>query len=410
MCELVYAAVINESCNTMADLKARSYSTKVFLEACGNLVERDQYTDFVRPAHFSVQEYFTNPPKNAAIGSRAEYFTSYESAQTQLAGAYMSYLMMNDLGKRERILFDGYAACHFDRHLQSLKDVSTGLQNQLRRLLSSDGKILGDILCEKYTRMEDRQMLQLPNVNAGTFVFATRLCDTPQLNICQNGWAGVNIPSNALVIASHFGWLGVVNGLLDLGYMANTLNASGIGPLYVAVREGHAGIVNQLLKSGGNVNAQGVDHVNILWEAVIRGNFQVTELLLNAGADVNKEDECDETVLHCAVCQEDYELIKLLLDAGADVNAHGGHEGNALRRAAHRDDYKTVKLLLDAGADPNAQGGAALQTAAFCTGNSESVELLLAAGADVNAQGGCFGNALQAAAFNTGNLEAIKLL
>ena len=136
----------------------------------------------------------------------------------------------------ERRSIYAYIRDYFDQHLQRLKDVNTDLQNQLQRLLLSNGKTLGRILRKRGSEGYPMEEIdQTSSVTAGTFVFSIRLCDTPQLDICQNGWAGVNIPSDALVLASHFGFLYTVNKLLDLGHLADTLDVNGNGPLYVAV-------------------------------------------------------------------------------------------------------------------------------------------------------------------------------
>ncbi|KAJ7195884.1 ankyrin repeat-containing domain protein [Mycena rebaudengoi] len=233
--------------------------------------------------------------------------------------------------------------------------------------------------------------------------------------------------ADALIVASHWNCLGVVQPLLKHG---TNVDAKEGAALRTAIEGGHMRVVQLLLEHGADVNAQGGHHGNALQAASIKGYLEVVRVLLQNHADVNALGGHYGTALQAASAEGNLDVVQLLLEDGANVDLQGGEYGTALQVATAKGNMAIVQLLLEHGADLNVQGGYygfALQAASWTgstevvrlllengadhhgQGGIEVVQLLLKNGADVNVQGGYYGTALQAASW-WGSVEIVQLL
>ena len=188
--------------------------------------------------------------------------------------------------------------------------------------------------------------------------------------------------STPLVVATHCGYQGIVNLLLEHGADVNATDLE--TPLSAATMTGNVEIVEMLLKKGANIDGQWSTHGNPLERAVRYDQFEVVQILLKRGANPNGHGWFTGwgTPLMAACSNENEKYIRLLVESGADVNRGGAFYGPALHEAASAGKMDTVRLLLDLGADFNSQGGrhGSPFLAAVAGGNKEIVELFLRLG------------------------------
>jgi ankyrin repeat protein len=424
--ELIDAVAVEDSSTMRSDL--HRYPKEVILEVCANLlVEENQ---FIRPIHYSVQEYFTKPPKGVIDSHCSKYFTAFEHAQAQLAKSCLLYLMLDFLAKgpcqdssdlQERLLnypFAWYSSQFFDKHIQCLGEVTGDILERLNMFLSSTGNTLSAVLQLRRLRnghdpiivTKDFDPFSWP-INAATVIYATALYDLPCLHREDSKWMKLKVPKYTLHLASSGGSLDAVNRLLELGHSIHDQDESGATPLYYASANGHERIVRPLLDGGAEINAQGGRFGTALQAASIRGHDQIVKLLLKNGAQVNLRVGRYGNALQAASVDGHNRIVQRLLDNGAEINDQGGRYGNALQAASANGYDEIVQLLLKKGADVNAEGGRygnALQAASFA-GHNQIVEQLLTKGANVKAHGGRYGYALQAAS-RYGYVQVVQVL
>ena len=244
-----------------------------------------------------------------------------------------------------------------------------------------------------------------------------------------------------LMIATEYGYIGLVKLLLDSGADVNAQNKHGKTPLNIASYDCHSEIVKLLLNSGANINHKNkagrssllscgvkrstLEHINWLenysddnptppsqtWILFVKylSDFykeksttdsayfeivQVFQILLDYGADVNSEDIHGNTTLILASSNGYTEIVKLLLNANADVNKKNKNGDNALMLAHANEFLSIVKLLLDFDAEIN-----------FKFGKKIATEILLSAGVNINDINNEFINACA-----KGSIKTVKLL
>ena len=410
-------------CRSREDLELDEVN--VILKACANLITEEN--GFIRPIHYSVQEFFTNPGLGPLQGCCLENIREPNFAHRILATSCLSYLQLDVLAegpcdivfqlydRLEEYPFLWYAALFFDRHVLDLPDLPEEVFGLVTTLLNRDGPSLAavlQILAVQDPFDIDRLIGEFTKVSfevsASTILYSTILFNVPQI---AEQYAGLALSDYVLHRASAGGLIDLVVRLIGEGYDVKEEDNQGVTPLYYSCSGGHIEVMEQLLQAGADVNAQGGHYGNALQAAAYGGHQKMVEQSLQAGADVNAQGGEYGNALQAAAYRGYQKMVERLLQAGADVNAQGGEYGNALQAAAYRGYQKMVERLLQAGADVNAQGGYygnALQAAAY-GGHEEMVERFLQAGADVNAQGGYCGSALQAAAYR-GHEEVVEQL
>jgi ankyrin repeat domain-containing protein 50 len=401
------AIATKSPCRSQEDLELDEVD--VILKACANLIAEEN--GFIRPIHYSVQEFFTNPGLGSLQGCCLENIREPNFAHRILATSCLSHLQLDVLAegpcynefqlyhRLREYPFLWYAARFFDRHVLDLPDLPEEVFDLVTTLLNRDGPSLAAVLQIlavqdpfDYSRISGDFTKVSFEVSASTILYSTVLFDVPQI---AKQYAGIALSDYVLHRASAGGLIDLVIRLIGEGYDVKEEDDQGVTSLYYSCSGGHTEVMERLVQAGADVNAQGGYYGNALQAAAVGSHGEVVERLLQAGVDVNTQGGFHGNALQAAARGGHEKMVEQLLQAGADTNAQGGEYGNALQAAVIRRHEKIVEQLLQAGADVNAQGGKygnALQAAAV-GGHEKMVEQLLQAGADVNAQGGKYGNA-----------------
>lgn len=362
----------------------------LILGACANLLVLDSTGRYgtsdlamVRPAHYSVEEYFTTH-KLDSTSILASHLLDPGKVHADLALICLAHLkqpmmIFGELEVRHTSLclaqdpFLAYAALSFDSHVFLGVDF---LETQVQDFLESGEQLLQNVL---FTRATYR----LPWLMC--FLSSTTQSIAP-------GWDEFK----QAAIRSHWGAALMVDATL-LGRLPNIREhyatpEGAAHALEYACRCNDHGRVSQLLDDGADPNVQTFIDGSILHVALRIQSDRTEELLIERGADVNACDVWGASVLQFAAMTASPEIVELLLDKGADINARGGEWGNALYAATIRDNHADavpiVELLVQHGADVNARGGhcgTALAAAAYL-GRQQIAEILLSNGANVNVE------------------------
>lgn len=96
----------------------------------------------------------------------------------------------------------------------------------------------------------------------------------------------VSVEGTALLAASHFGYLDVVNVLLAAGaFMEATTSTLNSTSLHLAGQRGHPEVVRELISAGAKVNCRRSDGATPLVSAATKGHVHIVRDLLRAKAD-----------------------------------------------------------------------------------------------------------------------------
>lgn len=137
--------------------------------------------------------------------------------------------------------------------------------------------------------------------------------------------------TTALMFASNFGYLEMIDELLDRGADPNTAQADGATALMLAAQAGQSEAVDKLIRRGANVNKRHQDGRTALMLAAGSGTIQVKNV-----TDSN----------HRAI-------VIALLAANADVSVVSRNGRTALTEAGSTDHNDLVPFFLARGANPN---------------------------------------------------------
>lgn len=209
---------------------------------------------------------------------------------------------------------------------------------------------------------------------------------------------------DALMHASFFGHLDVVETLLRHGADVGTRARNRTTALMAAIQNGHSDIARLLVEYGADVNAVDDAGMPPLMTAAWAGNAEMVEFLIARGADVNYRNARGWTALSVARQKGHTEIITVLRRAGAI-------EVEDLFAAAKEGDLQKLAFLLEQGLDVNARdgsGGTPLMWAAL-HGHLDAVRYLLQKGALVNERDNCGWTALMSAVTRD-HLEIAELL
>lgn len=124
----------------------------------------------------------------------------------------------------------------------------------------------------------------------------------------------------ALMIASWFGKLELVQWLLAKGAATDVLDSTNKSALYYAIGSRHVDVVAALLKKGARIDvahASGEDP--LLFKAILTSRPDIVQLLLDSGADPNLATLSGEMAINVALTHE-AEFVKILIEKGADIN------------------------------------------------------------------------------------------
>jgi ankyrin repeat protein len=187
---------------------------------------------------------------------------------------------------------------------------------------------------------------------------------------------------SALMLATMFNRVGVVEALVRAGADVSKADLSGNAPLIVAA---NATIAKTLIEQGAEVEAVNNRGETALWRAIHCQHLDVVEALVLAGADVDKADENGDAPLAYAVCRSKWPVVAILARSNLlDVDEEIWDDKTALwmaltetrtPEAAH----KAAIALICAGADVDFWSDG--MTLLHASTSARNMSLLLAAGA-----------------------------
>ena len=197
-------------------------------------------------------------------------------------------------------------------------------------------------------------------VRAGADVVKADNCGNAPLSVAANATIatmiierGVDVNAvnqsgqSALLLATMFNRVGVVEALVRAGADVSKADNCGNAPLSVAA---NATIATMMIERGADVNAVNKRGESVLWRTALNGCDDVVEALVQAGADVNKADQSGGAPLSVAA---NATIAKTLIERGAEVDAVDNRGETALWRAIHCQHLDVVEALVQAGADVN---------------------------------------------------------
>ncbi|KAF2176087.1 hypothetical protein K469DRAFT_478602, partial [Zopfia rhizophila CBS 207.26] len=296
--ELQDALATNSDCRSRQGLQLDD--VEVILEACGTLLE--EANGAIRPIHYSVQEFFTNPaPESLQPVIRRQVLDS-NSMHTRLSFMCLRYIQLSAFNEPTRNHIDlyfrlqynpfvCYATQNFDHHISQCGTAGIDAMQQLEELFRQASQCLAAVLQIKVVRdgsgldsvRRDFDPILFP-VSASTIIYATQLYELHDL---RRQWAGHTPPKYALHYASAAGLTSAVVRILEAECDINESDGRNATPLYYASAEAHLPIVRLLLEKGADVNTQGGYYGNALQAASYGGHDKIVDVLVKQGAVVN---------------------------------------------------------------------------------------------------------------------------
>ena len=254
------------------------HNINVIFEACANLIAEER--GIVRPIHYSVQEFFTNPSSEALKGSCLNQLLEPTYIHQRLAQSCLYYLRLGVLDegpeieqlklywKLEDYPFLWYSARFFDHHVQSMQNLPKSVLQLLETQLHCKSSNLAALLQIRMIRNPDNVTALAADfqeisyaVDASTILYVTQLYNVAAL---KSQFLEHGIPKYALHLACSAGLFAAVTRLVEKGCNVNEQDHTHASPCYYACAAGHVLILELLLEQGADVNAQGGYYGNAL--------------------------------------------------------------------------------------------------------------------------------------------------
>ncbi|MDD3934838.1 ankyrin repeat domain-containing protein [Rhodoferax sp.] len=141
-----------------------------------------------------------------------------------------------------------------------------------------------------------------------------------------------------------------LNALLNRGFDPNTLDATGLPGLILALKNDAFKVASVLVSHPRiKVEVRNTADESPLMLAALKGELQLCRLMIQKGGDINKPGWAP---LHYAATHGHLEVLSLLLEEHAYIDAASPNNTTPLMMAAHYGTPAAVQLLLEAGADP----------------------------------------------------------
>ncbi|KAJ8303241.1 hypothetical protein KUTeg_019637, partial [Tegillarca granosa] len=125
----------------------------------------------------------------------------------------------------------------------------------------------------------------------------------------------------ALHWASEYGYLNIINLLLDSSWDVNLQDAKGQTPLHIACDHHNEVVSNCLISAGCDITIRDVTGNTPLHRAVHANLEGIVSRLCDLGADVHAINNNCWTVLHEAIRVGNRYVVRKIITMGADVNA-----------------------------------------------------------------------------------------
>ena len=151
--------------------------------------------------------------------------------------------------------------------------------------------------------------------------------------------------STALIQASHFGKLEVVEKLIQYGATVEQANYKNTTALMRASQEGHERIVELLLRHNCVVNRRNDEQMTALMLGSQRGHVNVVKLLIHFGAEIDATTNQKSSSLMLAVKRKQLEVARVLVTAGAELNLRDEKGRTVVETAQKRGMNDFVEIL-----------------------------------------------------------------
>ena len=173
---------------------------------------------------------------------------------------------------------------------------------------------------------------------------------------CLDQGADINTTNSdggdtALIIAAQYGYIDIVNLLLECGATTDNQKNNGARVLITASYEGHTYIVNSLLKHKAVTDVVDMYGCTALMYAAYKGCTDIVKLLLKHKAATDLVNQDGWTALMAASQNGHSKTVKILLEGGANIECTMNNGKTSLMMAAQHGRSKTIKVLLEEGAN-----------------------------------------------------------
>lgn len=153
-----------------------------------------------------------------------------------------------------------------------------------------------------------------------------------------------SLPS--IIWASLYGWVELVDTLLNLGCRTDVLDARGRNALHAACALGRLDVCHRLLQAGVDSRHADPRGVTAVMVAAHRGHVELVRAVVQSDpAQVRLADHRGWTPLFHAVCSGAEDVMLLLIECGADVGHVDAQGWTAMRHAKELQRHSCGQIL-----------------------------------------------------------------
>ncbi|XP_076609774.1 ankyrin repeat and death domain-containing protein 1A isoform X3 [Chaetodon auriga] len=218
---------------------------------------------------------------------------------------------------------------------------------------------------------------------------------------------------NALLLASWFGHLKLLQILVSCGAKLNCENKDGLNMLHCAAQRGHISIMEFIMEDLEDICLDSIDKSGktALHLAAEHGHSEVAEFLIGMGCTHGLKDKEENTAMHLAAKCGHAAVLHRIMETGVDIDEKNIDGLTALHLAADGGHYECVKLLLESGCNINTQTNKNMSALHFVAqhGFDREACLLLEAGVNTDAVNNQHNTSLHLAVFSN-HTEVVRLL
>ncbi|XP_035827108.1 uncharacterized protein LOC101855204 [Aplysia californica] len=139
----------------------------------------------------------------------------------------------------------------------------------------------------------------------------------------------------------------VSSGVASIGH--DPINENGDKPLHLAAAYGFIDVIDNIINAGGSVNAPNKRKRTPLHSAVAAGHFEVASLLIRRGAEVKDQETMTVPLLHMAAASHNIEVVQMMLERGVETNLRDHQRNTPLHIVASQAKiYLNQRMVLPA--------------------------------------------------------------
>lgn len=331
-----------------------NYSSSDVRAVTFDLLVMNWIYDSVSVKHFTVHNFFTNPPSGMP-SECAELIPTTEGAHAQMAIMCLQHLLAD---APSRNIFEdiiSYCGRQFAAHIRHLKEIPEELLNLLDELFWKKPEKFSKILAWKWPEgtFEDYPNFSCPggvkSVDVNLFLRCTELDQVPFIwsRYASSESSPESYPEEYIFLAAIAGMEDIVKALIARGANINRVTKNRLTPLHYACIKNQIGVVRILLDAGADWKL----------DQVPRGNADQYPPPIVCAADclepstglkyfVERKDFSIAATLRCIPPNELKPIhIQKFIDSGADINQKDDQGKTALEVARECGHDKIVKFL-----------------------------------------------------------------